>query len=156
MIVTIGRLEEWGACEDARLRFARDYPNGLDMPVKQIAEIPMLREAPYWCLWFLHEVAARADGKDGDDAFALLVERADPSRLAKAVNEIKGRDIQPALAKLCKGTDAYALFLVAERAKGEAGHTAAIRMAQCLDEHEREAVLARLPADRADIVRRSK
>jgi len=116
MKITLELLKEWNACERALTWFARDYPDGVDAPVQELCDKVIPADwRKYDSLWLLHEVAARVDGKDGDEAMALLVERADGSRLAKAVLEIEKRDTSAALTRLLQVGDAANLAQVIER-----------------------------------------
>lgn len=84
MKITIDLLKEWGACERALAWFEKDYPDGVDAPVKELCDKVIPAEwREYDSLWLLHEVAARVDGVEGDEALALLVERADMDSVAK-------------------------------------------------------------------------
>lgn len=119
MRVTLKLLEQWGACPRFLEWMKKHYPEGhTDTIAGLVSRIP--EEWPYDGLWFLHEVAKRVDGAAGDDALVLLTERADPSRLAKAVTEITRRDTTAALDKLIASDDLMAVHDVAQRATGEA------------------------------------
>jgi len=114
--ITLELLKEWGACERALKWFDETYPDGVDAPMKELCDKVIPAEwREYDSLWLLHEVAARVDGVEGDEALALLVERADGSRLAKAVCEITKRDTGAALQRLLQVGDAASLVRVLER-----------------------------------------
>jgi len=112
--ITLELLKDWNACERALKWFEKDYPDGVDDTIEGLVKrIPADWE--YDALWLLHEVAARVAGVEGDEALALLVERADPSRLAKAVLEIARRDTSAAMERLLQVGDAPSLVRVIER-----------------------------------------
>lgn len=111
MKITIDLLKEWGACERALVWFEKTYPAGVtDTLPGLLARIPADWE--YDGLWLLHELAARMDGPAGDQALTLLVERADPSRLAKAVLEITRRDTGAAMVRLIDSGDRESMAMV--------------------------------------------
>lgn len=116
MKVTLGMLKEWSACEDALEWFAKAYPDGVDEPLPVLCDrmTPADRRFEY-STWFLHEVAAREKGLEGDEALEMLVERADDSRLARAVMRITLRDTSKALARLVKEGSPEHLVAVLER-----------------------------------------
>ena len=117
--VTLELLEEWGACERAVKWFVETYPKGItDTMAGLVARIP--EDWPYDALWLLHQVAKRSGGPEGEDAYRLLVEKADPSRLANAVLELDTRDTSAALDRLVASGDAAQLERVARDGKGEA------------------------------------
>lgn len=116
MRVTSKLLMEWGACEVALEWFATDYPDGVDEPLPILCDkiIPTEHRFEY-STWLLHEVAARVAGPEGDEALEMLVERADDSRLARAVMRITLRDTSKALARLVKEGSPEHLVAVVER-----------------------------------------
>jgi hypothetical protein len=116
MKVTLDLLKEWGACEDALEWFAKDYPDGVDEPLPVLCDKVIPKEHHFeYSTWLLHEVAAREKGLEGDEALAMLVERADDSRLARAVMRITLRDTSEALARLVKEGSPEHLVAVLER-----------------------------------------
>lgn len=116
MKVTLDLLKEWGACEDALEWFAKDYPDGVDEPLPILCDKMIPKEHHFeYVTWFLHEVAAREKGPEGDEALEMLVERADGSRLARAVTRITIRDTSKAMARLVKEGAPEDLTLALER-----------------------------------------
>lgn len=116
MKVTLDMLTEWGACEDALEWFAKDYPDGVDEPLPVLCDKVIPKEHRFeYSTWLLHEVAARVEGEEGDEALEMLVERADSSRLARAVTRITIRDTSKAMARLVKEGAPEDLALVLER-----------------------------------------
>jgi len=116
MKITLDLLKQWDACEDALEWFAKDYPDGVDEPLPILCDkiIPTEHRFEY-STWLLHEVAARVEGEEGDEALEMLVERADDSRLARAVMRITLRDTSKALARLVKEGSPEHLVAVLER-----------------------------------------
>jgi len=116
MKVTLDLLKEWGACEDALEWFAKDYPDGVDEPLPILCDKMIPKEHHFeYSTWLLHEVAARVEGEEGDEALALLIERADGAQLARAVTRITIRDTSKAMARLVKEGAPEDLALVLER-----------------------------------------
>lgn len=116
MKVTLGMLKEWSACEDALEWFAKAYPDGVDEPLPVLCDKVIPKEHHFeYSTWLLHEVAAREKGLEGDEALEMLVERADDSRLARAVMRITLRDTSKALARLVKEGSPEHLVAVLER-----------------------------------------
>ena len=116
MKITLDLLEKWGACEDALEWFATDYPDGVDEPLPVLCDkvIPTEHHFEY-STWLLHEVAARVEGEEGDEALALLIEWADGAQLARAVTRITIRDTSKAMARLVKEGAPEDLTLALER-----------------------------------------
>lgn len=116
MKVTLKQLDKWGACQEALDWWKRDHPDGedasLDVLVNKVIPEKCRKD---WGEWFLFEVAARVDGPEGDEALEMLVERADDSRLARAVMRITLRDTSKALARLVKEGSPEHLVAVVER-----------------------------------------
>lgn len=116
MKITLDLLEKWGACEVALAWFARAYPDGVEDTVERLSgELIDAEFRNVYGLWLLHEVAARVEGEEGDEALALLIERADGAQLARAVTQITMRDTSKALARLVEIGEADHLVAVVER-----------------------------------------
>lgn len=116
MKITLDLLEKWGACEVALAWFARAYPDGVEDTVERLSgELIDAEFRNVYGLWLLHEVAARVEGEEGDEALALLIERADGAQLARAVTQITMRDTSKAMAKLTNEGGAEYLASVLER-----------------------------------------
>ena len=116
MKITLDLLEKWGACEVALAWFARAYPDDVEDKVSRLSgELIDAEFRNVYGLWLLHEVAARVEGEEGDEALEMLVERADDSRLARAVMRITLRDTSEALARLVKEGSPEHLVAVVER-----------------------------------------
>ncbi len=116
MKVTLDLLKAWGACTEALDWWKRDHPDGEDESLTVLCEkvIPE-KYRQDWSQWFLYEVAARVEGEEGDEALEMLVERADSSRLARAVTRITIRDTSKAMARLVKEGAPEDLTLALER-----------------------------------------
>ena len=116
MKITLDLLEKWGACEVALAWFARAYPDDVEDKVSRLSgELIDAEFRNVYGLWLLHEVAARVEGEEGDEALALLIERADGAQLARAVTQITMRDTGKALARLVEIGEADHLVAVVER-----------------------------------------
>jgi len=116
MKITLDLLEKWGACEVALAWFARAYPDDVEDKVSRLSgELIDAEFRNVYGLWLLHEVAARVEGEEGDEALALLIERADGAQLARAVTRITIRDTSKALARLVKEGSPEHLVAVLER-----------------------------------------
>ena len=116
MKITLDLLKQWDACEDALEWFAKDYPDGVDATLPILCDKVIPKEHRFeYSTWLLHEVAAREKGLEGDEALEMLVERADDSRLARAVMRITLRDTSKALARLVKEGSPEHLVAVVER-----------------------------------------
>ncbi len=116
MKITLDLLKQWDACEDALEWFARAYPDDVEDKVSRLSgELIDAEFRDVYGLWLLHEVAARVEGEEGDEALEMLIERADSSRLARAVTRITIRDTSKAMARLVKEGAPEDLALVLER-----------------------------------------
>lgn len=127
MKVTLDLLKEWGACQEALDWWKKDHPDGEDESLTVLCEkvIPeKYRED--WGQWFLFEVAAQVEGKEGDEALDILIADADASLLARIVTQITIRDTSAALARLVKEGQAEHLARVMECGSDtDAAHAAA-------------------------------
>lgn len=115
--VTPGLLREWGACDRAVVLYGERYPDGVEGTA---AEIAAIAEAEYDAAWILEELAARCADQVGEDALRLLIEKADPSRLANVVLRVKDKDTQSALDKLLVSNDLMQIKRVADGGDGDA------------------------------------
>jgi hypothetical protein len=127
MKITLDLLKQWGACEVALAWFARAYPDDVEDKVSRLSgELIDAEFRNVYGLWLLHEVAARVEGEEGDEALALLIERADGAQLARIVTQITIRDTSAALARLVKEGQAEHLARVMECGSDtDAAHAAA-------------------------------
>ncbi len=151
MKITLKVLEQWNACERYRKVFAREYPNGVEGTAAEIASIPDFEHDQ---LWILLEMAVRVDGVDGDEALHLLVDRADASRLARAVERVSRRDATPALERLIATGDLEQLTRVVQKAPEDRARQAAAAIDATAKPHEREYIQGTLSEDRRTLLQR--
>ena len=95
--ITLDTLRSWGACARWIELFPKRCGESVTGTAAEIAAIPT---GEYDQLWILQALAVHVDGDVGRDALALLVPRADASRLARAVVEVNKHDTTAALARL--------------------------------------------------------
>lgn len=116
MKVTLDLLKEWGACQEALDWWKKDHPDGEDESLTVLCEkvIPE-KYRQDWSQWFLYEVAARVEGKEGDEALDILIADADGAQLARIVTQITIRDTSKAMARLVKEGAPEDLTLALER-----------------------------------------
>lgn len=94
MKVTLKLLKDWGACKRYLEYFKIVYPDGFEGTIDEIVAEPNIEEDR---LWFLYQAAYHLKDKDGDQAFELYLDRADPFRIAKAIIAMPERSNSRAL-----------------------------------------------------------
>jgi hypothetical protein len=103
MRVDIKLLRDWGFTCAYLEQFERDYPDGVEGTIAELAQVPPHKFAR---LDFLVECAARLDGADAQEAADLLEHEGEPSRLANVVERCKGRlDVSRAEAAVLASGD---------------------------------------------------
>lgn len=153
--VTLDLLKSWGACPRALAWFSEAYPKGVTDTISGLLS-RMPEEWPHDRTWFLHETAKRVDGPQGDEALALLVAQADPSRLAKAVTDITRRDTREALDRLKASGDAAGLVTVIKAGPEAAAIEAAAALGEVESLERLTLYAAELPTDRVSLLQKEK
>ena len=148
MLITADLLKSWGAtCSldwmpKGGIEFTRE--NALKAPPGKYAR-----------LWFLREMAARVDGKDGDLALALLQEEVgsdDVSWLATAIVRAKGRDTKAAVDKVLDTGDAHSLSVLVRNGDAAVAERAAPVLVEKASALMVDECIKQFPSDRASLL----